>query len=198
MTDTNTQAPVDETNATAAPVAEASNAAGDASDLESILKEFETQTKPEPKLEQKPQASTQVDNDLRREVAELKFKMEFEPVLNKIRGDIPKDVISDEELTDLVDGRAKRDPKLQNAWLNRSSNPAAWSKVEKALHADLSKKFQPRVDKNATEDREVVAAAVRAASTTKASDEKPPDLSRMSNGEYRQWVMSNHGYDPGV
>ena len=145
----------------------------------------------------KPTADADRVSALEREFAQMKFEREFKPTLERVRGELPKDVWSDEELSDWIDGRAKRDPKLQNAWLNRAANPKAWGAVEKALSAELSKKFQPRVDAQATEDVAAVAAAVRGASK-QAPEERPPEFSRMSNGEYRKNIREKYGFDPGV
>ena len=188
-----------ETEAQAKPVAEATTAQDKGFDLDGLLSEFTEQTKPVTQPQPKPQATATpvVDVEARKELAELKFEKEWKPVLTRIRGDIPSEVMSDEELTDLMNGRASRDPRLKNAWENRASNPAAWNKVEKALNAELIKKFQKLPDPNATEDVAAVTAAVRGASK-QAPPAQAPKFGGMSNAEYRKYVKENHGYDPGV
>lgn len=198
MTDTQTVGTG--TEATPQASAEVTTAQGSGFDLDGLLSEFTEQTKPttQPQTEpQKPAPTQVVDVEARKELAELKFEKEWKPVLTRIRGDIPSDVISDEELTDLMNGRAARDPRLKNAWENRASNPAAWGKLEKALNGEISKKFQKLPDPNTTEDVEAVTAAVRGASN-KAPPAQAPKFGSMSNAEYRKYVKENHGYDPGV
>lgn len=198
MTDTQTVG----TTAEAAPAApaEAVTAPDKGFDLDGLLNEFDTQTKPatQPQPEPaKPAPTEVVDTEARRELAEWKFEREIQPVVKTIRGDIPQEVFSDNEIRWWLDGQAKEDPRLQQAWLNRKANPAAWSKVEKAISAKLAKKFHKLPDPNATEDVEAVTAAVRGASRTAPAD-PPPKFGSMSNAEYRKTVKEKYGYDPGV
>lgn len=189
--DLNTHPAATTTEAPASPGAEGTSAqtTTQTADLDSLLNQFTTETTATPAAS--PASPTQpkaepaaVDVEARKELAALKFEREFKPVLEQVRGDIPKDVLSDEELTDLIDGRAKRDPRLQNAWNNRAANPKAWSGVQKALSAEIAKKFSKLPDPNATEDREAVTAAVRGASP-KAPAEKAPNYGAMTNAEFQ-------------
>lgn len=191
MTDeVNTQTAAQTTEVAAQPAAEVAGAqpVQTAADLDSILNEFKTATEtPAPAPELKPAA---VAPDVVREVQELKTKLaerEFQeaiaPVVGRVRGEIPKEVYSDEEIQDWMDGRAKRDPRLQQAWLARANNPGAWAKVEKALSQDLAKKFSKLPDPDATEDRAAVTAAVRGASQ-KAPAETPPNYGNMTDAEF--------------
>jgi hypothetical protein len=54
------------------------------------------------------------------------------------------------------------------------------------------------IDTQATEDRAVVAAAVRGASTNRAPETPPPNYSTQNNAEYRRSVREQYGFDPGV
>lgn len=198
--DVNTQSVVTTTEAPAKPAAEGTGAqATQTADLDSLLSEFTQATaKPAPVPEQKTETTVPPDavrrlEQLESKLAEKDFKEEINPVLERIRGDIPKDVFSNEEVLDLIDGRAKRDPRLQKAWLERAGNPGAWSKIEKALGQELSKKFSKLPDPNATEDRETVAAAVRGASQ-RAPEGKPPNFSNMTEGEFRKTRKELYGY----
>lgn len=190
------------TEATAQPVVEATTAQDKGFDLDGLLSEFTEQTKPvtQPQPEPQKPAATVLDPAVGKKLEkldELLFEREWKPVLTRIRGDIPAEVFSDEELTDLMNGRAARDTRLKNAWENRASNPAAWGKLEKALNAEISKKFQKLPDPNTTEDVAAVTAAVRGASN-KIPPEAPPKFGGMSNSEYRKSVKEKYGYDPGV
>lgn len=189
MTDeVTTQTAAQTTEATARPVVEATGAqVTETADLDSLLSSFDTETKASPPApEPKPAAPTAVvDLEARKELAALKFEKEFKPVLAAVRGDIPAEVLSDEELTDLIDGRAKRDTRLQNAWNNRASNPKAWSGIQKALSAEIAKKFSKLPDPDATEDRAAVTAAVRGASH-KAPAEQAPNYGAMTDAEFQK------------
>jgi len=198
MTEETTQPVADTTNAT--PEAVTADTSARTDDLDALLGQFEAGTQPQP--EPKPAAAPTDDvakrvEQLERTLAETKFKSDFEPVLKRIRGEIPAEVFSDEEITDWLDGKAKRNPALQTAYLNRNKNPAAWAKVEKTFNAELAKKFSRLPDPDATAERDAVAAAVRSAST-KAPPEKPLSLSGLSNAEYNQKVKEQFGFNPGV
>ena len=60
---------------------------------------------------------------------------------------------------------AKRNPRLEQAYISRATNPKAWEKIEGELRKDVAKRFGKRVDKQVTESRNAVASAVRSAST---------------------------------
>lgn len=186
-----TQAVVDEAKTSAKPDVKADNAqdkGGD--DLDTLLDQFK-QEQPEPEAKPKTEPEQKLDTGavkrletLEKTLAEERFQRSIQPVLKRVRGDIPAEVLGDDEILDLLDGRAKRDPRLQQAWLNRDKNPAAWSKIEQNLGRELSKKFSKLPDQGATDDREAVAAAVRGAST-KAPEGKPPDFSKMSDNQFQ-------------
>lgn len=190
MTDATTQPAALTTEAPALPAAEATGAqTTQPADLDSILSEFDVKTapapeQPKPVAEVAPDVARRVEH-LEKTLAERDFKEAITPVLDRIRGEIPKDVLANEEIQDLIDGRARRDVRLQQAWLNRASNPAAWTKLEKALGQELSKKFSKLPDPDATEDRAAVTAAVRGASQ-KAPAETAPNYGAMNDAEFQK------------
>jgi len=183
MTETDTQAVAPETEGQAAPAPEATSAQEPTQNLDQLLSEFTTETAKSKPAPQAPAAPAASESEALRKVAELEFKIEFPPILQRIRGDIPEDVLGNEELTDLLDGRAKRDPALREAFANRASNPRGWARIEKALNAEYSQRFQSRVDANATADREAVSAAVRGTST-KVPEQRAPNYGAMTDAEF--------------
>jgi len=198
--DVNTQTAATTTETPATPAVEGNGAqAPQTADLDSLLAEFSQATdKPAPAPAQQPAQAVAPDvakrlEQLETTLAKRDSEDALKPVIEAIRGELPKDVLSNEEVLDLIDGRAKRDPRIQNAWLNRASNPAAWKKIEKALGQELSKKFSKLPDPNATEDREAVTAAVRGASQ-KAPEGKAPDFTKMTDGEFRKAREELYGY----
>jgi len=195
MTDTQTVGNGTET--VAQPAAEVTTAQDNGSDLSALLNEFTEGTKPSPQPEpQKPATTEVVDTEARRELAALKFERDIKPVIKTVRGDVPEEVFDDDEIQGWLDSRARKDPRLQKAWDNRASNPAAWNKVEKALSAEFARKFQKSPDPHATEDVAAVTAAVRGASTTPPPD-KPINFAAMTNSEGRRTVKEKYGFDPG-
>lgn len=205
MSEDTTQTVVDPTNAPAQQGAAADSAR--TTDLDAALAEFDSATTTTSTTtstpEQKP-TTTATDPALaerlaviERERADERFQKAISPVLQKVRGDVPSDVFDDDELIAWMDAKAKRDPRLQNAWSNRDKNPQAWDRVVDGLSRDFAKKFTPRIDERATADREAVAAAVRGAST-RAPEGKAPDFAGMSNVEFREAHKKEYGYYPPV
>lgn len=192
MTDDVTQPVAQTTEAPVQPGVEATGAqtTTQPADLDTILAEFDQGTKAAPAPEPKPVAEVAPDvvrrlADVEKVLAERDFKEAITPVLERIRGEIPKEVLANEEIQDLIDGRARRDARLQQAWINRASNPGAWNKIEKALSQELSKKFSKLPDTEATETREAVTAAVRGASH-KAPAETAPNYGAMNDAEFQK------------
>src|SRR5690348_14661265 len=120
MTESNTQAVATEADAQVTPAQEATSAQNTAPNLDDLLNEFDVTTaKPQTAQPAKPTTTDPVVAELQREVASMKFEREIKPILARVRGDIPDSVLDDEELTALLDARAKKDPRVQNAYLNR-------------------------------------------------------------------------------
>lgn len=187
-----TQAVVDETKAPAQPGAAETNAretTGD--DLDTLLSEYkpaETRPPETPKPEQTGSANETKDAarevlDARDEIRRERFDKDMNDTIAKVRGDMPKEYFDDDLVRAYIDGRATKDTRLADAWINRMRNPQQFAKVVEALGRDFAKKYGKLPDKNATEDREAVTAAVRGAST-KAPEGKAPDYSKMTDAEF--------------
>jgi hypothetical protein len=192
MTDQTTQAAVDETKAPAAPGAEVDSARKDGDDLDKILAEFDEGTKPAPAAA-KPEPKAGEADDLkaakdevlsaRDEIRQERFKKDMHSTVMEVRGDLPADFFDDRFVQAWIDARATDDPRLSKAWIERNSNPQQFKRVVGALSREFAKKYGKLPDKQATEDREAVTAAVRGAST-KAPEGKAPDLSRLTDTEF--------------
>jgi hypothetical protein len=116
--------------------------------------------------------------------------------INSIRGDIGKEVYSDDMVAGWINGIAKSDERVQSAWKNRHAEPEKYQRVV----ASLGRRFRSEQvgnlpDRDATADRAAVTAAVRGAST-RQPEAKPPDFSRMSDAEARDAIQKQHGYTP--
>src|SRR3990167_7767676 len=100
---------------------------------------------------------------LERRLEDQQFKSDIAPVMASFRDQIPDTVLTDKELTNLINGWAIDDPRLRTAWLNRHDDPGKWGRTVKGLSDSFKKRFSSLPDKSATEDREAVTAAVRGA-----------------------------------
>jgi hypothetical protein len=96
-----------------------------------------------------------------------------------------------------------KDPNVRWAWENRN-NTTLDLRQQVAVRAILLRtqdqcyeaaKEVASLDREATADREAVTHAMRGASA-KVGHEPPPNLGRMTDGEYRKWVQDNFGYTP--
>jgi hypothetical protein len=86
-------------------------------------------------------------------------------------------------------------PQLSQAFDDRNKSAEhwrQWQRQEKKLYERLSKSAARQVDQNATEDRFIVAAAVRG-SDGRAPEEKPVDITQMSEPEFRNMLRTKWG-----
>lgn len=179
----------------------------DGDDVDTLLNQFETSVKPapaptpQPKPEQK--AGTEAaptapaaDSGIA-EVRNYIFRQDMDKTIKTVRGDLDPDRFDDGLVESWLDMRARKDPRLAAAWENRHRNPQAFEKVVAGLGREFTAKYGKMLDKQATEDREAVSAAVRGAST-KAPEGKAPDFSGMSDQQFREEHKKLYGYYPPV
>lgn len=201
MSEENTQAVVDTVDTTAQPVVQTQDAREDGDSLESLLAQFDQSTKTEavspPATQQADQTKVApvIDPDRLNRIEQRLFKEDLDRTVANIVGDSK---VPDKWARGWIDQVARERPALQQAFLNRDSNPQAWAKIERSLAKEFSKEFEQitSIDRNVSEDVAVVAAAVRGAST-KAPENKPPKMDGMSNAEFRKFTLENYGFDPG-
>ena len=185
---------VEETNANPAEVEKRTD---DVADLDTLLAQFDEGTKqpavspPEPVTTDISKFKDQVKAEI---IAEQQTASAVKNLVKSIRGEVPEDVLTDDEIQDWLEGQAKRNDQLRTAWMMRDKKPGDWKKIESGLSNRLNSKFgKSRIDPDATADREAVAQAVRG-NSTKVAAEPPPDLSKMSNAELRKYTQDNWGF----
>ena len=187
------EAVVEETNAQVAEVEKRTEAEVP---LEQLLAEFDQGTA-QPVSQPEPSAKVDLSKIKDQVKAEIKAEQDntqaIKNLVKSVRGEIPEDVLADDEIEDWLEGQAKRNQQLATAWMQRQKNPGAWAKVERGLSEKLNNKWKTRIDPDATADHAAVAQAVRGASTRVAA-EPPPDLSRMSNAELARFTRDNYGF----
>ena len=170
-------------------------------DLDALLAEFNAGTSmPSPE----PQVATKVDDsDIRSEIEELKQTInqdrqnkEFAQLAQGVReaSGLDPDVFDDNVIIGIVDQMAKTDESLRSAWMKTTNDPKARAKLVAGLGHNLGKRFSKSVDRNATSDREAVAAAVRGQSTPAPLTEAP-DYTEMTNNEFRDSVKKKYGFN---
>lgn len=200
MSDDTKQPVVDETNPSAQPEGAVDSARNDGNDLDTLLAQYDQETKkPEPvsppeTQPQQPPARPQVDPNVSRLLSRFD-REDLERLVKDVKGDLDFD---DDLVEAWIDTQARKDPRLQRAWLEREGNPKAFGQIAKELGKSFAKRASKRPDPALTEDREAVVAAVRGASTHRAPESAPPSYGGLSNVEYRNEVRQRYGFDPGV
>lgn len=204
MTDEIKQTVVDAANTQPKAGSEADGARQDGDDLDALLAQFDTATKPaDTTSPPAAAATTQPDKAVLDELQALKgiatqwqqdkFKTEIGATVKDIRGDMDPETFDDEFVEAWLDARARKDNRLQSAWQQKDANPRQWSRIKSELGREFKKKFDKMPDRSATEDREAVVAAVRGAST-KAPPEQAPKLGGMTQAEFQKYTRENFGF----
>ncbi len=200
MSEDTKQPVVDETQASAKPDATVDSARNDGADLDTLLAQYEAETKkPDPvsppETQQQPPIQQQVDPNVARLVSRFD-REDLQKLVKEVRGDNPD--FDDTIVEAFIDAMARRDNRLQRAWLEREANPKAFEQIARQLGKEFAKRTARKTDPQLTEDREAVAAAVRGASTQRAPESAPPAYGGMSNVDFRKDVRDRFGFDPGV
>lgn len=162
-------------------------------DLDELLKEFderrETASPKESAPVSEPKASEQIDvNALaaleqRLNAADAREqRRELERLFDRFTDGVSADAIDAEAF---LNSMALREPRINQAYLNRGNSPKAWEKVERTLKQEFQKRFGKAVDKQVTESRDAVASAVRSASTAAPQkDFTDKEIVNMSKDEW--------------
>ena len=124
-----------------------------------------------------------------------RFKADMATTVEAVRGDLDADYFDDNWIESWIDGQAKDDRRLAKAWVDRAQNPKQFQKIVGELGRRFTKKFSSFPDKQATEDKDAVAAAVQGAST-KAPEDKPTNYVGMSDAEFSESIRKEHGFEP--
>ena len=141
--------------------------------LDALLKEFDDRQEaaaapkePVPASEPKPE---QIDANV---LATLEQRLnqqeareqrrDLEKMLDRFTDGVQADAVEAEAF---LIAMAKREPKIERAYMARGQNPKQWNDIESALKREFTKRWGKKVDKQVTESRDAVSAAVRSAST---------------------------------
>lgn len=191
--DTPTQPVVTDANAPAQPGAAVESARNEGDDLDAALKEFDTVSPPA--AAPKPEQTPGTESDLKvlaeqvkgfvSEANAIRFRQDMDKTIADIRGDLDPDLVDNDLVEAWLDTQARKDKRLAQAWTNRNANPKQFDRVKAELGKALRAKFSKMPDRQATEDREAVTAAVRGAST-RAPESKPLDFAKLTDAEFQR------------
>lgn len=196
----NKQAVTEDAEAEAKPSAEENGAPDEPSqNWDELLGEFKQATdpadnKPEPvKTDTTPEVSKELQDEVS-SIRNMLFTQELSGVVNRMKGDLS---VSDKMVEGFIHAEARANPAINEHFAQKHQNPEQWAKIEAKLTKDFHKEFAQLPDKNLTEDRDAVTAAVTG-TTDKAPEAPPPDLSGMSDAELREFSKKNYGFTPQI
>ena len=180
------QAVIQENESEAKPSDESQDA--QEQDLDSLLKEYESEDKTEETQESTQQVAQSEDIQwLRQQRAEYereqteKAVTEAASMLKESIGDLPI-TMPDYVFEGILHQKASKDPRIIEAFNKRFTNPGGWQKIVKATGKQLSQDLQPK-DQKATDSWNAVESAVHSASTS-SPQQQDVDVSKMTDTEF--------------
>jgi hypothetical protein len=114
---------------------------------------------------------------------------DLKTTISQVRGDMDSKFFDDKFVTAFIDKEARDNLKLQEIWQDRFNNPRALATAVNKLAKDFQKTYSRMPDPDVTEDRAMVAQAIRGAAGP-AQVEPPRDHARMSNKDFREELQS--------
>ncbi len=155
--------------------------------VEELLREFETVAPREPVADE---ASNVTVDDLREVVAHVRdqrtqgeaqaFRQAIDDSVAVLKEDPRLANLSNTMLEGLLHARGQ-DKTFNAAFANRDVNPGTWNAVLKALAREEGAKLESRPDKEVTESREALRAAVSGQSAT------PPSKTKFDSSDVQRW-----------
>ena len=173
---------------------------GDGSDVDWLFKQMDLENRELDLRNQRAQLYTKekaVNDEVEQYISirqQEQFEADLKTVITQVRGDMDSKFFDDKFVGAYVDKEARENTKLQELFKNRLNNPRALATAVNQLAKDIQKTYSRMPDPDVTEDRAMVAAAIRGASAP-AQTEPPTNYSRLSNSEMRD-EMRKLGIQP--
>ena len=173
---------------------------GELSDVDWLLKQVELENKEMDLRGQRAQLNTKekaINDTIENYISvrqQEQHEADLKTAISQVRGDMDSKFFDDKFVTAFIDKEARDNLKLQEIWQNRFNNPRALATAINHLAKDFQKTYSRMPDPNVTEDRALVAAAIRGASAP-AQTEPPPNYARLSNADMRD-EMRKLGIQP--
>lgn len=184
---------VDQTDTT-----EAESAQTDEKPLEELLNkfnsEFDKDTTPE-KTEATDEVSQADVTEMKQFMAEQRQTQtdsavsEAAKTIKSVIGDDLPINVSEDHIVDLLYGKASRDQRFLNAFVQRNQKPEEWKKVLAGVANKLKDDFGKPIDQQVTNDREAVTTSIRGQST---ETEEAPNFAVKTDAEFNAWKLK-HG-----
>jgi hypothetical protein len=181
-------------------VSEPAETSGDGSDVDWLLRQVELENKEMDLRGQRAQLYTkekEINDTIENYISvrqQEQHEEDLKTAISQVRGDMDSKFFDDKFVTAFIDKEARENTKLQELWQNRLNNPRPLATAINQLAKDFQKTYSRMPDPDVTEDRAMVAAAIRGASAP-AQTEPPLNYSRLSNPEMRD-EMRKLGVEP--
>lgn len=166
--------------------------------LEELLAQYDEETKPQEAAETKKDdngAEVKLNKvlnyleDQQRQVAEKQARDDLKTAVatTKEAGelDLPDDVIEA-----YIEHKARLNPKIRTAWLQRHNNKEGFNAVLKSLGRQLKTSLGTKADAETTSNVDAVMSAV-SSTKTKTSKDENPDFIGMTPEEFSKWESKN-------
>ena len=167
-------------------------------DIDQLMAEFDETKKAESPQPTPQPKTTEADSQLaaRLEMLEAERQQEaFAKVVTDVRGDTGLD---DDLAEGYIRARAAKDPRIEQAFQERSVNPEKWNRTQDLLKSDFKKRYgdMGRVDREVTEDKAAVRAAAKS-QPTQPADDFPSDkeIREMSTEDFNK-LQQKLGVNP--
>lgn len=182
------QAVVEQTETEATPSVEGANAPDE---LDALLGEFQAQeTEPtttaasSAEISKLDEVHTMLKDNQLRDTTRINSERITDAVkMFKNSVGLP---ITDEMAEVILQGKAAKDVRIQQAFNNAGVDPAGWNKVVKAVAKDYAKQVAETPNQDATADQNAVVAAVQSASTKAPTADNVTDdqVATMSTADF--------------
>jgi len=188
------QTVIDKTDTEAKPSGEVDNALDS---LDSTLNEWDAKANPAPAptaAAAKPgQDDTALINDyVKRQIDKenrAETQTDIDASVTRIKGSLKDVEAPDIAVKGILYAEVEESPEKLAAWQARKTNPGAWDQVLKGVRDRVQKEYVPLPDKDLTDDRDAVSAAIHSASKHTAQ-EVEVDWASMGDQEFQNAKMA--------
>ena len=119
------------------------------------------------------------------------FEKDLQSTIGEVRGDLDKEFFDDELVGAWLDKKARDDLSLQQAFIDRQVDPRGWEERKRQLVNGFQKYAQRMPDPAVTQDVMAVAAAVRGANSAPRAEDQDAfnrRISHMGNQEFENYL----------
>ena len=159
--------------------------------LDDYLAEFDAQTQPEPQPtegEQVPEWKhlENTVNDLQQQ----QYRRGIDESIGKMKAVSEISHVGNTAIEGYLEQRARLDPRITQAFMQKDRNPVAWDQILKTLAKDYQNEIR-QPDAQVTEDQKAMRAAVESQPDTGEPIEKSVrDLNTMNDAEFAKYKAS--------